>query len=291
MNTACDVIIVNYNAGNLLKNAVTSVLKSSNTHVFVIDNNSSDDSLSLLSTLNQQERLEIIKNKENQGFAFACNQGIYASSAETLLFLNPDAVLENDDFQHLMSVLASDKNIGMVGGVLKDEDGTEQGGGRRSMPTPWRLFVRATGLYRLKHWWPNVFYDLHMDKQPLPDKPIEVEAISGACMLVRKEAIEKVGLWDEGYFLHVEDLDWCQRFRLAGFRILFVPDADVIHHKGSCSQRRPVWVEWHKHRGMLRFYRKFLRKNYPGPLMWVVTLGIWLRFGAVAIVKTVKSIL
>ena len=97
-----------------------------------------------------------------------------------------------------------------------------------------------------------------------------------------------MGLWDEDYFLHVEDLDWCQRFRLAGFRILFVPDAVIIHHKGSCSQSRPVWVEWHKHRGMLKFYRKFLSKNYPGPLMWLVTLGIWLRFTMVAIKRLIS---
>ncbi len=290
MNPSCDVIIVNYNAGGLLKEAVASVLKSSNTRIIVVDNGSSDESLSLLDIF-PSERLNIIKNTENKGFSAACNQGIAASSASHLLFLNPDATIQSADLQRLIEVLDSEQDIGMVGGLLLNDDGTEQGGGRRAMPTPWRLFVRASGLHHLGKWWPAVFFDLHLNKQPLPNKPLDVEAISGACMLTTKEAIEKVGLWDEDYFLHVEDLDWCQRFRLASYRIVFVPDAIIIHHKGSCSQRRPVWVEWHKHRGMLRFYRKFLSKNYPGPLMWLVSLGIWFRFTLLASVITVKRIL
>ena len=109
-----------------------------------------------------------------------------------------------------------------------------------------------------------------------------MEAISGALMLVSREAVNDVGLWDEEYFLHCEDLDWCERFRLKGWKILFVPDAPVIHYKGTCSRSRPIFVEWHKHKGMLRFYRKFFRDKYPAVVMWLVGLGVWLRFGAMA---------
>jgi asparagine synthase (glutamine-hydrolysing) len=84
--------------------------------------------------------------------------------------------------------------------------------------------------------------------------------------------------WDEAYFLHCEDLDWCMRFRKRGWKILFVPDAPVLHHQGHCSRARPFFVEWHKHKGMMRFYYKFFRHQYPGVLMWMVNLGIWLRF-------------
>lgn len=291
MSRICDVIIVNYNAGNLLKAAVDTVLQLAGTHVIVIDNASSDDSLVLLASSDKSEHVTVIKNTSNQGFSAACNQGIKSSLASRLLFLNPDATIQPESLQRLMAVLDSDKNIGMVGGCLLNEDGTEQGGGRRAMPTPWRLFVRATGLYRLTPWFPNIFYDFHLDKQPLPEKPIEVEAISGACMLTTQDAVKNVGAWDEAYFLHVEDLDWCQRFRLAGYKILFVPDATIIHHKGSCSKSRPIWVELHKHRGMLRFYRKFLQKNYPGPLMWLVSLGIWTRFAVISSVISIKRLL
>jgi hypothetical protein len=161
-------------------------------------------------------------------------------------------------------------------------DGIEQGGGRRAVPTPWRSFVRAFGLARLSRRWPKLFNDFHLHRQPLPPGPIPVEAISGACMLLKREAIDDFGLMDEGYFLHCEDLDLCMRARAHGWQILFVPDAPIVHHKGGCSRERPVFVEWHKHRGMVRFYRKHFRHEYSILLMELVTLGVWLRFAAVA---------
>jgi len=143
-------------------------------------------------------------------------------------------------------------------------------------------------LWQLGNIWPRLFFDFYLHKKPLPSQPIEVEAISGACMLVKREAIEDVGQWDEGYFLHCEDLDWCMRFRQKGWKIMFVPDAKVAHDKGTCSRSRPIFVEWHKHKGMMRFYRKFFRHQYPGVLMWLVAAGVWLRFSAVALYYTVK---
>lgn len=143
--------------------------------------------------------------------------------------------------------------------------------------------MRAFGLSKLGKWFPSLFSDFSLHKEPLPLVPTPVEAISGACMLVKREAMEDVGLWDEGYFLHCEDLDWCMRFRLKNWRVVFVPDAKVIHVWGACSRSRPFFVEWHKHQGMLRFYRKFQKNDYPGALWWLVVLGVWLRFGLVSI--------
>jgi GT2 family glycosyltransferase len=122
----------------------------------------------------------------------------------------------------------------------------------------------------------------------LPTSPVAVEAISGAFMLVRRSALETVGPWDSGYFLHCEDLDWCMRFKQAGYRILFVPDVVVSHAQGGCSQGRAVFVEWHKHKGMLRFYRKFYRESYPLALMALVYLAVWLRFAAKALALTLR---
>ena len=101
-------------------------------------------------------------------------------------------------------------------------------------------------------------------------------------MLITREAAHDFGLMDEGYFLHCEDLDLCMRACQHGWQILFVPDAPVVHHKGGCSRERPVFVEWHKHRGMVRFYQKHFRHQYPGALMMLVVIGVWLRFAAVA---------
>ena len=183
-----------------------------------------------------------------------------------------------------------DPSVGMAGGLLTNLDGTEQAGGRRAVPTPWRSFVRAFGLSRFANRWPILFYDFHLHKQPLPDEPIEVEAISGACMMIKREAMEDVGRWDDGYFLHCEDLDLCIRFRQKGWRIVFVPDAPIVHHLGICSASRPIFVEWHKHKGMIRFYRKFFRHQYPGALMWLVSIGVWFRFVGMTVYHTVLRV-
>lgn len=277
-------IIVNYNAGSLLYSCVNSLRASSqDIEIIVVDNASHDSSLNYI---DHMQEVVIVRNPINVGFAAACNIGIKASTAPFLLFLNPDCDLEGGALTPLITSLKSDDCVGMVGGLLLNWDGTEQAGGRRLVPTPWRSFVRAFGLHRFADLWPEVFHDFHLHKTPIPTKPIEVEAISGACMLVKREAVEDVGLWDEGYFLHCEDLDWCVRFRQKGWKIQFVPESRVNHALGACSKSRRVFVEWHKHKGMIRFYRKFFRKQYPGILMWLVTAGVWLRFSlAVTYIK------
>ncbi len=279
-------IVVNYNAGLLLRSCIDSLLNCPlEIEIIVVDNASTDGSLDALSEL---PSIQIIRCTENKGFATACNMGVRASSSSFLLFLNPDCSFQPGTLARLLDVLRKDDNVGMVGGLLTNSDGSEQAGGRRAVPTPWRSFVRASGLSRFEYRWPRLFFDFHMHNKPLPELPIEVEAISGACMLVKREALEGVGLWDDSYFLHCEDLDLCMRFRQNGFKILFVPDATIVHYRGACSISRPIFVEWHKHKGMIRFYHKFFRHQYPGVLMWLVTLGVYFRFGLVFIYYTAK---
>lgn len=278
----CDAVIVNYNAGKLLSESVQSVLSNGIRYVFVVDNNSRDESLAYLDALISDDRVRIIRNSNNLGFAAACNIGARASDANALLFLNPDSVLAPGSLRSMIEVLESATSIGMVGGLLCNPDGSEQPGGRRVFPTPRRAFVRAFGLSHLGKWFPSLFSDFLLHKKPLPLSPTPVEAISGACMLVKRDALNNVGLWDDGYFLHCEDLDWCMRFRLNNWLVMFVPGARVIHVRGACSRNRPFFVEWHKHHGMVRFYSKFFEKQYPGPLWWLVVLGVWLRFGLIS---------
>jgi GT2 family glycosyltransferase len=285
------VIIVNYNAGSLLIESVREALAQAK-EVVVVDNASSDHSMDeLAAQFPDEPRLMTSCLINNLGFAAGCNRGVLLSTQAHILFLNPDCILGSGSLQRMVDVLESDAHVGMVGGLLTNMDGSEQGGGRRAVPTPWRSFVRAFGLTRLSHRWPRLFFDFHLHKQPLPDAPMDVEAISGALMLVRKEAMNDVGLWDEAYFLHCEDLDWCMRFRQHGWRILFVSDAPVLHHKGHCSQSRPFFVEWHKHKGMRRFYHKFFHHQYPGVLMWLVDLGVWLRFALISIYHGLRLVL
>ncbi|WP_244868233.1 glycosyltransferase family 2 protein [Pseudomonas sp. Cab53] len=276
----CDVVIVNYNAGKLLVECVGSVLAAGAARVIVVDNDSRDDSLARLQSAHGSGRsLQIVKNTANLGFAVACNQGARLTTAPNVFFLNPDTVLAVDAIDRLLLALHSSPGIGMVGGFLCNPDGSEQPGGRRVFPTPRRAFMRAFGLSRMATIFPSACSDFLLHKEPLPAAPVVVEAISGACMLVRREAIESVGPWDEQYFLHCEDLDWCMRFRQAGWNVLFVPDARVMHVFGGCSRHRPYFVEWHKHQGILRFYGKFFRQKYSAFLWVSVVVGVWFRFG------------
>lgn len=284
MSAVISAIIVNYNAGELLRSCVESFRDCPfESEVIVVDNASSDGSLDHLRGLSG---VRIIRNSANVGFAAACNRGVRAATAEFLLFLNPDCSFQSGALVSLLAAMRDRERVGMAGGFLAHLDGSEQAGGRRAVPTPWRSFVRAFGLTRFSARWPRLFFDFHLHTQPLPDHAIEVEAISGACMLVRRKAMADVGEWDEGYFLHCEDLDWCMRFRQNGWGILFVPSARFTHALGVCGRSRPIFVEWHKHKGMMRFFKKFFRHEYPGVLMGLVALGVWLRFLLVAIYYT-----
>lgn len=282
-------IIVNYNAGAGLVACIQSIIDQVD-EVILVDNASRDNSVALVeSHFAADMHLKIIRNPANLGFAAACNIGARATHCPHWLFLNPDCICAEGSLAELYRVLTSSPTAGMVGGLLLNPDGSEQAGGRRLTPTPGRTLVSAFGLRRFARLWPQFLVDFNLHQQPRPTTPISVEAISGACMLVKPEAVAAVGLWDDQYFLHCEDLDWCLRFIRAGWDILFVPSAPITHVQGVCSKSRPLFVEWHKHKGMTRFYCKFFRKSYSKPLLWLVLIAIWSRFGIVAASGLVKK--
>ena len=273
------VIIVNYNTGNLLVEAVNRVLSSSiPVEVYVSDNGSIDDSLEHLeSRFSSYTNVHIIKNNTNLGFSKGNNVALPFIFTDYLLFLNPDCLIETDTIEKMLVAISDHPNVGMAGCLILNTDGTEQVGCRRTIPTPWRSLTRVLKLGRIiKN--SAVFKDFNLTGTPLPMLPIDVEAISGAFMLVRRCALDRVGPFDPQYFLHCEDLDWCMRFTQAGYRILFVPNVTITHVKGSCSVNRPIFVEWYKHKGMLLFYRKYFLEKYPRPLFFLVTIGVCLRF-------------
>ena len=288
------IVVVNYNAGDLLRRCVENCLPQAS-QLIVVDNASADGSLqAVLDEFSGVAKLQIIRNADNTGFAAACNRGANAATGNFVLFLNPDCMVMEGAVQRLAQALNADPKAGMAGGLLLSPDGQEQAGGRRAVPTPWRSLVRAFHLSVFEDRWPILFTDFNLHKRPLPEVPLEMEAISGACTMVKRAAMGSVGPWDEAYFLHCEDLDLCMRYRKNLWTILFVPDAKFVHYRGACSRSRPVFVEWHKHKGMLRFYSKFFRHQYPLGLMWLVALGVGLRFCAVLVyiqIRRVNSLL
>ncbi len=281
VNGILSIVIVNYNAGGILADCVASIISTGNqVQIIVVDNASSDSSLDCLtSSISGNDKVSVIKNDTNLGFSAACNIGVRCAVGEYLLFLNPDCIVHQEALLIMMEAFDESPSIGMVGGLILNPDATEQAGCRRAIPTPMRALMYVTGLSRLKAWKGSYFSDFRLNDESLPEKVVMVEAISGACMMVRRSAMEDVGLLDEGYFMHCEDLDWCMRFRNKGWGILFSPSARVTHYKGTCSESRPIFVEWNKHKGMVRFYYKYFRHQYPVALLWLVSACVWLRFG------------
>jgi GT2 family glycosyltransferase len=280
------IVIVNHNAGRLLAECLEAALAQAR-QVILVDNASRPASFEpVAARFATNGRLRIVRSKTNTGFAAGCNGGAALATEPVILFLNPDCILGPKALATLVRTLLAGDRVGMVGGLLTDAAGKEQGGARRSLPTPWRSFVRGFGLGRLAWLAPRLFSDFYLHREPLPAEAVDVEAVSGALTMVSREAFAEAGPWDEGFFLHCEDLDLCLRFRQAGWRVLFEPRAAAVHHRGMCGRSRPMAVEWHKHRGMIRFYRKHFRAAYPPGLFGLVVAGVWLRFAAVAGLQT-----
>jgi hypothetical protein len=275
------VVIVNFNSGFILADCLRSIIPQAD-EVVLVDNGSDATADDFIPDLNSYPNLICINLKRNIGFAAACNRGIYACRHPNVLLLNPDCIASSGLVKRLLDVLQSHERAGMAGGLLLNSDGTEQRGGRRLHPSPLRVFAEAFQLPVLTRIFPSYFRGFNLNKDPLPARPTPVEAISGACMMVRRSALESVGLMDEGFFLHWEDLDLCLRLQKQDWLILFDPDATVTHLKGACSRRRPFFVEWHKHKGMVRFYNKHFKNKYILFLYPFIFAAIYLRFIALS---------
>ncbi len=277
MASAVSAVIVNYNTAETLIGLVKSLLDERGVaRVIVVDNASRDGSPERLALEITDSRLSLVRNLDNRGFAAGCNQGAARANSPCLLFINPDCRFEAGALTRLLAALQARPDAGMAGPLLLGPDGREQRGCRRYLPDPRRALLRVLGLGGPGADGRVGGFDLA--GTPLPAAAAEVEAISGACMLVKREVYARVGGWDEGYFLHCEDLDLCMRFALQGAKVLFVPDAVVDHVQGVSSRGRNVFVSWHKHRGMWRYYGKFQRPRSPAWLTALVWVGIWSRF-------------
>lgn len=281
------VVIVNYNSGGYLAGAVASILRQDHaaSELIVVDNHSTDASLAGLAGLDLPAglRLRIIEQSRNFGFAHGCNTGIAAAAGSAVLLLNPDCEMRPDALGRLAEALEANPAAGMAGPRLVNPDGSEQRGGRRDVPNPWQIFCYLLQLHRLMPRHPR-FRDFNRLGEPLPGHPVEVQAVSGACMLVRRAAIDTIGLMDsDRFFLHFEDLDWCLRFTTAGQRVLFVPDAVVAHVQGVSSAGHRLRAEFHKHRSLIRFLRKHFALYYPSSFMAAVAALVAARFCWVAL--------
>jgi GT2 family glycosyltransferase len=279
MTALIHVIIVNFNAGETLSRCVQSVLSTrENVSITVVDNASTDGSAEVIQSLfGQLENVEILCNNSNIGFSRAVNAVAAEKNEKFLLILNPDCELLPGALVYLRQALDQDPLAALSGPTVVDRSGAVQKGTLRRFPDPWNSLVTLSGLWRLGRWIP-AFKGVNRHQAGLPDKNTTAEAVSGACMLVRRKEFEDAGSLDEGYALHCEDLDLMYRLQQRGNRCVFVPAARVFHQQGVSSRSRPFWVHRQKHLGMQRFFRKFQAERYAFPVRWLIIAGIWLRY-------------
>lgn len=241
-----DAVVVNYNAGEVLARSLDSVLGQAQiASVTLVDNGSSDGSLAL-PQVGQAD--ELIQLPDNPGFATACNRGAEQGSADWIVFLNPDAWFEPGQYETLVNQLDGHPRAGLAGVEVLDERGHRQRATVRRLPS---LPRGLRGLRALFAYRPPL--DLKLDPA---QASTAVPAVSGACMIVRREAFESVGGFDPSFRLHGEDLDMMRRMTDADWQIIWLPQIVVRHVQGVSSRSRPVWVHWQKHRSMLRYLRK-----------------------------------
>ena len=269
------IVIVAADSGPLLRAAVASALASSvPVEVVLVDNASGDGEVEQAAALYASDaRLRVLRNGANLGFGPACNRGAAIARGDVLLFLNPDCELRVDSVDGMRAVLDHDAHIGLLGVCVCAPDGTPARGNRRRDPTLRRALLSMSGLSRFEPRWPALA-GVEMPDCTAGSGPEFVEAVSGACFAMPRAAFERVGGFDEAYFLHVEDLDLCRRVRDAGLHVAIAPALRVTHTQGSSSHARPLFVARHKHRGMWRYFRKFDPAARNPLLRALVWLGI-----------------
>ncbi|HFC30053.1 MAG TPA: glycosyltransferase family 2 protein [Oceanospirillales bacterium] len=252
MSTTITVIIVNYNTGALLQQVVSQVLTDDSvSEIIIVDNNSQDESMSLLP---ENKKIQIYYRTENHGFAASCNFAANKTKAEYLLFLNPDCIPTQDSIKQLVQELQQQAKAAIIGCLVKNPDGSEQRATRRRLPTLMRAIKTYSRIEKLAKVC-TCFAGVNLNFAPMPTKTQQVQAISGAFIIMRANIFHKIGGFDEKYPLHFEDLDLFKRTQDAGYKLLFNPNISVVHHQGTSSLSNPD-VKNLKKQGLLRYFKK-----------------------------------
>jgi hypothetical protein len=258
----CSVLIVSFNSAADLPLCLDSVRRATHRasyEIIVVDNASNDGSADLAA---QDGGVRLIRNATNVGFSRANNQGFRQATGLHVLLLNPDAQLEDGALDRMVAFLDEHPDVGIVGGRVNNPDGTLQRASRRSVPTPMVSLFRLAGLDRLFPSHPAArAYNLEDSD---PTAIMDVGAVMGAFLMVRREALEKVGGMDERYFLYGEDIDFCMAVRAAGWRVVYNPQAVVIHRKGASSRQARLAANREFHRSMVLFHDKHFAATTPG---------------------------
>jgi len=267
------IIIVNYNAERFLRGCIESIYTETKDipfDIWVVDNNSQDNSIAIIKQY--YPKVNVIENRTNIGFAKANNMALSKSKTDYFLLLNPDTVVRDNAIEKVVKFMDRNPEVGIVGCRVLNQDGTLQLACRRSIPTPHVSFFRLTGLSKLfPHSKIMAKYNLtYLD----PDKPHEVDAVSGAFLMIRRKVIDNIGTLDERFFMYGEELDWCLRTKTAGWTVMYYPDAEIIHYKGECSKSNSRKATFEFYRSMYLFHKKHFAENYNPVINIIIYAGV-----------------
>jgi N-acetylglucosaminyl-diphospho-decaprenol L-rhamnosyltransferase len=294
------IVIVSYNTRDLLRECLRSIEQCASTcalEIWVVDNASPDGSAAMVRA--EFPFAHVIGSTRNGGFAYANNLALreilgvggwglgvgdrltppnpnpQLPTPDYVLLLNPDTVVPRGALDGLVGFLEAHPQVGACGPKLLLADGSLDVACRRSFPTPEIAFYHMTGLARLLPRSPRFgrYNMTYLD----PDIQTEVDAVVGACMLVRGSVVREVGLLDENYFMYGEDLDWAYRIKQYGWTIMYVPSVTVHHYKRAASTQRPFPSIRAFHDAMRVFHRKHYAATTPAPLNALIELGITLK--------------
>lgn len=276
------IVIVNFNSGNFLVECLDSldnVKDEANLDIWVVDNASADNSIKKASK--KYPRINYLLNNENLGFGKANNLALRQIKNEYILILNPDCQVMPGTLKFMLDFIQKNLEVGAATCRVEKADGGLDFASHRGWPTPEAAF---------KYYFLGDESLYHLTNRPMKEIH-EIDALSGAFLLTRKSVLDKVGLFDEDYWLYAEDLDLCFRIKQAGFKIIYVPEVKVLHIKGVTSglkkhsqdistatkqSRLQAFNSFYE--TMKIFYRKHLAKNYPFFINWLVYLGINLKW-------------
>ncbi len=259
-----------------LEQTILSVYKSNvnvEYEIFVVDNNSSDDSLKMLAQ--KFLNVAVIANKENVGFSKANNQAIKLTKGEFILLLNPDTIIQEDTLQKCIDKMENDINIGGLGVKMYDGAGNFLPESKRGFPSPLAAFAKMSGLSKIfpKSKTFGQYHLTYLDK----NQSHEIDVLSGACMLLRKSVLDNVGLLDEDYFMYGEDIDLSYRIKQAGFKNYYFADTSIIHFKGESTKKGSLNYIKVFYNAMIIFTNKHVSGTRGKALTFLLRIAIFLR--------------
>lgn len=280
---------MNYNVRYFLEQALRSVFQSATDfdfEVVVVDNHSVDGSVDMVRRQFPQVRL--MPMAENLGFSKANNVGIRATTGDYVLLLNPDTIVRKDTFQKMVGFMDAHSDAGGLGVKMMDGRGRYLPESKRGFPTPWVAFCKMSGLSRL---FPrsarfNGYYLGHLSR----DENHAVEVLSGACMLLRRSVLDKVGLLDEAYFMYGEDIDLSFRILQAGYRNYYLSDTEIIHFKGESTRKGSFNYVRLFYKAMVIFTRKHLHGRSARSLAGLLNAAIYVRAAAAVIRRVAERV-